>query len=258
MASLADSQGRFVAALRDPEAAVPPDLAGRAGEMPEKRFGVYRNNVHVSLVEAVRATYPVTERLVGEAFFHGMARTFVGESLPTTPVLLAYGGGFPAFIRGFEPARTVPYLADVAALEWARHEAYHAVDETPLAADALAAVAPEALASLHLTVHASARVVESPWPVHAIWETNAHDETVRPVDLHSGGEAVLVMRPYWEVTARVLGPGEATFIRALAAGEPLPAAVACAEAESAEFDLTRGLGNLLAAGGVSGYRTGES
>ncbi len=258
MASLADGQRRFVAALRDAEAAVPSDLTGRAGEVPVKRFAVYRNNVHVSLVEALRATYPVTERLVGETFFHAMARAFVGECLPATPVLLAYGGAFPAFIRGFEPARIVPYLADVAALEWARQEAYHAPDEAPLAADALAAVAPEALEGLRLTVHASARVVDSPWPVHAIWETNAHDETVRPVDVHGGGEAVLVMRPYWEVTTRVLGAGEPAFVLALAAGEPLPAAVACAEAQAADFDIARGLGNLLAAGGVTGYRMGES
>ncbi len=78
---------------------------------------------------------PSIERLVGEDFFKGAASLFIGASSShPRPVLIEYGEAFPAFLESFEPARGLPYLADVARLEWLRHAAYHAADRVPLAA----------------------------------------------------------------------------------------------------------------------------
>jgi hypothetical protein len=254
MPPLFELQEQFTAALRDPALPAPAPLRGHGEARPEKRFAVYRNNVYVSLVEAVRASYGVIERLVGKEFFHAMARAYVGENLPCSPVLLEYGADFPAFIERFEPAATLPYLADVARLEWAWQEAYHAADAEPLSPAALASVAAPALGGLILQLHPTLRLLRSPWPVFSIWQTNRHDEQVRSIALDAGGEDVAVMRPGLEVDAQTLPAGVYPFLARLAQGALLEQAVAAAQQERADLDLVAALSWLLTSGAIVGFR----
>lgn len=238
----------LAAALRRPGTPAP------AGVTPSGRLDVHRNNIRVGLVEALREAYPVTERLVGEAFFRAMAGAFVADHLPDSPVLLTYGAGFPAFIGTFDPAAGLPYLPDVARLERARLEAYHAADANALGPQALSGVRTEALDALRLTLHPATRIVTSPWPIQPIWETNTYDDAVRPVDLGSGGGTVLVTRPVLQVYAQCL-PGRAdVFIDALETGQSLPEAAGAAADADPSFDLTTVLRALLITGALAGYR----
>ncbi|MEJ8573842.1 DNA-binding domain-containing protein [Microbaculum marinum] len=254
MSSLADVQSRFAAAIRDRHLPPPADVAGRDGEAPLRRFGIYRNNVHVSLAEALMGTFPVVLRLVGEEFFRGMARVYVGGALPRTPVLIDYGGDFGDFIAQFAPATDLPYLPDVARLEWAWNLAYHAADATPVDAQALSAVPPERMADLTFDLHPSLQIVSSRWPVLAIWETNTNDEFVRPVDPGSGGGDVLILRPAWDVELRSLPDGGAAFIALLQAGRPLGVAYELTTDRHPGFDLAAALQGLIASGALAGLR----
>ena len=113
-------QDEFIAALRDPSR--PPAITEDT-----RRFAVYRNNVYVSLVDALVAGFPKVHELVGDTFFRAMARDYAAEHPPKTPVLAFYGEDFGAFISGFQPAEGVPYLGDIARLEFARRCALHAL-----------------------------------------------------------------------------------------------------------------------------------
>ena len=251
MPTLAETQTRFVAALRNRDAAPPPLVLGRGGEIPALRFDVYRNNVHVSLVNAIAAVYPTVERLVGPDFFRGMARVFVGEVLPQTPVLLDYGADFPVFIERFRPASTLPYLADVARIDWAWHRAYHAAESRSLTPRDLSAVPAEQLGGARFTLHPSAQALASPWPSLSIWTTNRHDDEVRSVNLRAGGEETLVSRPGHEVGVWHLPTGGSRFLHRLLAGKTLSDA---AGATGAEFDLVTTLQTLLTSGAIAHYR----
>lgn len=251
MRSLADIQRDFAAAIRDRDAPPPPGTAGRGGEFPAKRFSVYRNNVHVSLVEALADTYPVVARLVGEAFFRAMARAHVGEQLPRTPVLIDYGDRFPDFIAAFGPAASLPYLADVARLEWAWNRAYHAADRAPLTAAEIARVESERLPAAGFVLHPSLRIVASDWPVLDIWETNSNDAEVQPVDLSAGGVDVAVLRPDLEVELHRLAPGWRDMLVRLGAGASVGEAYEAAAGAGAGLDLAAFLRWLIAAGAIA-------
>lgn len=67
----------FSQALLNPELPCPSDLKAWNQSDPTQRFAVYRNNVIVSLCDALASTFPVVQALVGEDFFHTMARDFV-------------------------------------------------------------------------------------------------------------------------------------------------------------------------------------
>src|SRR5262249_26604143 len=133
----------FAAALLDPERATPALVAGPNGKAAAARYAVYRNNVTVSLINALAAVYPAVQRITGADFFRAMARLHVRATPPTSPLLFEYGRDFPDFIAQYEHARTMPWLADVARIERAWLDAYHAADAASLRAEALGALAPE-------------------------------------------------------------------------------------------------------------------
>lgn len=238
------SQKAFAGALLNPDAPVPDGVVDPEGRAAPKRFAVYRNNVTVSLIEALATAFPTVEKIVGTEFFAAMATEFVRAHPPSSPLLMFYGEAFPGFLESFEPVRHLAYLADVAALEQARRQAYHARDSEPLGPEFLAAVPPETLGTLRITLHPAVHILSSSHPILSIWEWNQAADQGRPAELPEGGEDVLVTRPELEVEVRRLPVGGARFLEALKAGAALgEAAEAGAGAE--EFDLTANITGML-------------
>src|SRR5271157_4643760 len=149
----------FSAALLQPDRDTPALVSGPTGKTAVKRYNVYRNNVTVSLVDALAAVYPAVQRITRVEFFRAMARFHIRETPPTSPLLFEYGRDFPAFIERYEYAQGMPWLPDVARLERAWLDAYHAADAAPLTASDLASFPPERLAELVLTSHPATRLV---------------------------------------------------------------------------------------------------
>ena len=215
----------FAAALTDPAMATPTQTRGREGRTDARRFAVYRNNVAVGLIATLEMRYPVTRRLLGEVFFRALARAFIVERKPASPVLIHYGIDFPTFIETFAPVRDVVYLSDVARLENAWVEAYHAAEATPLGLAALSTMAPERLGGAVLSFHPSARLLRLAHPAASIWA--AHQEHGEPRTPEGWTpEDVLVVRPNADVAVRVLPPGGYDFATALMAGASLAEAAA--------------------------------
>jgi hypothetical protein len=248
MSAASDSQAGFVAALQNPALSVP------AGIEPAARFSVYRNNVFVSLVDAVAESFPVVARLVGEEFFHAMARRYVADNLPDSPLLLEYGASFPAFIKNFSPAAQLPYLADVAGLEWLRQRAYHAAEATPVEPQSLGAVDGEQLIGLQLKLHPSLQICSSRWPILDIWTSNQGEQQGAEVNLQAGGHDVAIFRPQAQVAQRLLPTGGIVFLQSLRAGRTLGEAARASLALQADFELAEMLSLLLAAGAIIDFQ----
>jgi hypothetical protein len=218
-----------------------------SGLIHADRFRIHRNTVFAGLVSALRARYPVAGRLVGEEFFDGVASLFIESHPPTSPVLIEYSGGFAAFLESFEPAGGLPYLTDVARLEWLRHAAYHSAEGEPLKPDHLSHVPAGCAGALTFELHPSASLFLSPYPAISIWETNTFDAEVRAIGPDLPGEAALIVRPGAEVTVLRLDRGEHAFASALAASATLENAAAQAAACD-DFSLAPALAKLITAG----------
>ena len=244
------SQTEFRAALLDPERPVPAGLTDPQGRPAGRRFDVYRNNVTVSLTEALRQAFPVIRKLVGEEFFTAMAREHVRAHPPTSPLMMHYGRDMPAFLEDFPPVRHLGYLPDIARLELALRESYHAADAKPVAAEALRTLSPDALLSARLTLAPALRLIRSRWPIHAIWSANMRGTDAPKATV---AEDILVARPDYDPEPHALPHGAAPFIAALMGG----ATVAEALEAGAEFDLTATLGLLLATGAIIAINPGD-
>lgn len=258
MPSPAELQTRFAKAVLDPNRDVPAEVVSHLRPRPVKRFGVYRNNVYASLINAIEGRFPVVARLLGEEFFRATARVYVEQHPPVSPVLITYGGTFPDFLDRFEPVADVPYLGDVARLEWAWNEAFHAADVAPVGLGELQGVSPEYAAELRVHFHPSMRTVTSPFPIVTIWTANSECGEPQPIDAGAGGEDALVLRPHLGVDVRRLPPGGAAFIRSLAGGAVLGEAAAAGIEASAQFVLQENLVGLMQSGAIIALEPGAS
>lgn len=240
------SLSEFHAALLDPECPAPTDLTDPGGRPAGRRFDVYRNNVAVSLTEALRQAFPVIRKLVGDDFFTAMAREHARRFPPRSPLLMFYGEDMPDFLNAFPPVAHLGYLPDVARLELALRQSYHAADAEPLPAVALQGLSTEAFLSARLRLAPSLRLLRSTWPVLTIWRANTAG-TAPP--LHRVAEDVLILRPGFDPEPQLLPPGGASFVAALLQGEPVTAALDAAP----DLDLAATLGLLLAGGAIAGF-----
>jgi hypothetical protein len=253
MPALPEAQRRLAAAVFEDDAAVLAQVRVNGLE-PARRLAVYRNNTLKGLALALADGFPVVRRLVGDEFFAAMARAFVRRHPPASGCLLDYGAELAGFIESFEPAAALPYLPDVARLEWAWHLAFHAEDAAPLRPEALQTAPPEQEGDIRLRLHPSARLLASAWPVLRIFEANQPGRDGR-VDLDRGtGCRALVVRPDLDVELHALQAGEFALLQALDRGCGLVAAFEQASAAEPGFDLTSALLRGFERGVFSGFR----
>jgi hypothetical protein len=233
--------------LIDPDYETPAGVVGPNSKGAVKRYNVYRNSVTVSLIDALAAVFPATQRITGIEFFRAMARFHVRTTPPRSPLLFEYGHEFPNFIERYEYARPMPYLADTARIERAWLDAYHAADVPPLRAQDLAVVRAEVLADVMFIPHPAARIVRSQFPALSIFVSNRHDGPVERIE-NFVPEDTLITRPDQEVTVRLLPPGGAEFLMQLLLGQPLGEAAAVALETAPDFDLASNIAGMIDAG----------
>ncbi|BBH13987.1 HvfC/BufC N-terminal domain-containing protein [Chromobacterium haemolyticum] len=208
-------------------------------------LAVYRNNYRVGLIDTLAFIYPVCRQLVGGDFFTGLARVFIGGHPSLSGNLHLYGAAFGDFVAGFEHARELPYLADVARLEWRVHRAYYAADAAPADSAALAAFPQQRWGELKLRPLPDVAALLSPWPAASIWLAHQRQPVELNVDLHSQPEAMLIYRLQGRVQVEIVGAGLAALLQAFRDGATLEAAVEQALAAEADFDLQTGLLRLF-------------
>lgn len=215
------AQSEFHTALRDAAMPIPAGLLDKVAAPAGKRFGVYRNNVTVSLMEAIKEGFPATARLLGEANFSQISRQFVGSNAPSSPLMFLYGETFPAFLAGIEPLSHLTWLPDVARLEWALRVAYHAADAAPIAPEALQTLTPEALLSARFSFAPAVQLLRFDHPATQIRDY-ALGHGTQPT---GGAEAVLITRPEYDPVAAPVPTPQAALLTALMDGLPLAQAL---------------------------------
>ena len=172
-------------------------------------------------------------------------------------ILLRYGESFADFIESFEPASTVPYLADVARMERAWHEAYHARETATLDPSTLAGLAPDDFERVIFTTHPSLRLVSSSYPALSIWQMNVGDAEPQPIELTRSDQAIF-LRPHAEVEARAVSASSFAFLQSLVRGETVVQALREATQHDEMFDLGAHLSELFQMGAFEGWKLAEA
>lgn len=186
-----------------------------------QRLSVYKNNIYHSLIEALADTYPVIQQLVGVDFFAATAKHYIGQFPPRSALLLEFGRQFSGFLTTFEPATSLPYLCDLAKLEYAWQESYHAQDCPSLSVDDFAAIPANHLYQQSLLCHPSLQLLHSPFSVGRIWQAHQDSEGM-PEELKADQqEWLVIVRPQYQVQVCFLDEPGFRFVQGLKAGRPL-------------------------------------
>ncbi len=224
------------------------DMAGRTGAncRADKALGIYRNNCRGNLQGALELAYPVIGQLVGEAFFRMMAMMYIESHPSKSGNLHDYGSALGEFLASFPNARELPYLAEIAKLEWACHRAYFAPDAEPIDLAALAGVARENQGGLRFQLHPACRMVRSSFPIVEIWQAHqpGAPEDFR-IDLDSGPQIALVNRKHDAVRVEALSNPASAWLEAIHSGATLWDATSAVLENHPGFDLASHLADWI-------------
>ncbi len=194
MPALLELQRDFAAALRGQGQGEYPRVRSD-GVSSQARVAIYRNNLLSNYLGALQAVYPVVLALTGGDWFRQTARAYSAQTPSSSGDIQLYGADFAAWLASLDTAQTLPYLADVARLEWAVHRVFHAADLAPLAAAQLARVAADDQPQLQFQLHPACRLLQSDYPVQRIWTVNQPGYSGdQRVQLDAGGVSLLVQR----------------------------------------------------------------
>ncbi|PWK61018.1 DNA-binding domain-containing protein [Roseicyclus mahoneyensis] len=240
-------QGQFGAALLDPAQPAPKALRNPFGGSAGKRFDVYRNNVAVSLTQALETGFPTIAKLVGDDFFKAMAGVYLRANPPADPRLALYGTSFPGFLARFAPVAHLRYLPDVARLDLGLRQSYHAADAAPFDTTG---IDPAAVMALSPRLAPATLVLSSRHPVHGIWRYNTTEGAPKPAP---GAQDVLLARKGFDPMPYLLPPGGLTFARALKGRLTLSDAMTRTLADHPKADIAA----LVTLFFTSGALTGE-
>lgn len=211
----------------------------RDGPRQQRGLAAYRAHAHALAERALGAAFPTLRQLIGAEDFKALACDFWHRRPPQAGDIALWGDELPAFIADAPSLAAEPFLADVAHLEWAVHQAGRAADAvaTPQGVELLGSHDPSLLA---LRLAPGAAVLLSAHPVASLWLAHRRDDadrfdSVRAAFASGHGETALVLREGWRVGVCALADGDARFIVTLLAGCTLAQAL---DAAGAGFDFT--------------------
>jgi hypothetical protein len=254
VAELLAMQTDFAAALRDSSRTsnIERWLAGDTGHV-DRRVAIYRANMVAAADKALSSAYPVIRQVVGDEFFHGLAREYQRGTPSTSGDLTGFGARFDAFLAAFEHTQSLPYLPDLARLEWAVQRAYGAADAPDWDAATLAAIEPDRQAAIRFHWSPGLAVVESGYPIVRIWTIHQPGYAGEFSVAWDRADTALVARDGFAVSVSECSAGEAAFLDDSLIGTPFGDAAAAALCSHPDFDLGALLARALSARLICGF-----
>jgi hypothetical protein len=217
--TLAETQALFHEALSAPGSVEPGRIEACFAGTPEfpaaDRVAVYSDMYLWRLVDALRETFPNVLRCLGDEQFAALAEDYVRRNPSQHHDVGRVGRHLAAFLRKYpDPER--PDLADLAELEWARHQVFFAQPAEPVGLETLSTVAPDDFASASLLLSPALRVLVLDHDAASLWRRLEDGE--RPAPPWAGAFAVAVWRRGFDVFHAPISHEEAVAIEGAIAG----------------------------------------
>lgn len=216
-------------------------LFANPSEVALHRLALYRGNIHAAWERALSSAYPVVQAIVGEEFFAALSRAYGVAHPSISGDLNRFGAHMAEFLRTFEHARALPYLADIATLEWQVHRAQYAADARALTRERMAAVSPDELLVSRFALHPACAWLESRFPVATLWLAHQFEPSAAMPKTLESAEWALVTRPAWQVEVCVSGAAEIAALAALHSGGDMDHAIGAALSVDRKFDFGKAL-----------------
>ena len=207
-----------------------------SGLSAARRLQVYKNNLYISLTDALIAIYSVTHRLVGDDFFRHIAMQYIPMQPSKSGNLHEFGERFPQYLRSLQAIMSLPYLPDVAELEWVYHRVFHSAHAEPLQVEELQKLPAQYHDDLYFKLHPACQLIKSDYPILEIWLSNQGNyEGDGLISLEKGSVSLAVVRPELEIEFQSLSAGDFVLLNEINNGSAF--FIACEHAVQVEPDM---------------------
>jgi hypothetical protein len=228
--------------------------ATHPGDSALRSLALYRRLIRNNYMQALKITYPVLSRFIGERYFRRIARGY-GKKYPSiSGDLFLYGRHLFEFLNKLQVS---PLLGELARLEWACHEVYQAADALPLSGERLSTLASMDPSQVIFQVHAAVRLLSFPFPVHRIWlalQPAAPADAVADLPPLPEQETwIIVMRGDGQVQVTPLAKTDYLLLEAMSRGVDAASVEQIAIEFEPEFDFPRFVATVLGLRILSGF-----
>jgi hypothetical protein len=201
-----------------PERELAAIIAGDARATAVERLDVYANMYFFRILDVLRADYPKLAATLGDDAFHDLATDYLQAHPSRHPSLRHVGAALPGFVAGHAIATQRPWVAELAALEWARVDVFDRADADLLAREALAGLPPEAFAGLALAPVPAVALVPAAFGVEDTWRAIEAGGAATAPARAPDGHALVVWRRGVAVQHRAVDAAERRALERLLAG----------------------------------------
>ena len=210
----------------------------------EARVDIYANMYFYRILDALKEDFPATLAVLGDDNFHNLATGYILEYPPTEPSLHYCGRHLADYLRDHPLCEGAPFVADLAKLERAVIEVFHAPDAPALESDAVRAIAPEDWPALKFKLHPSAKLLALDWRVTDLLRAVEEKRASKPAE--RGAIRILVWRRNARVFYRDLEKAEADALEAASRGATFAEICDLVAANVADQDPVAAVNRMLA------------
>ena len=157
-----------------------PSLLVKSHFSPEQLINIYRNNFVISLRELLEQLFPVTQALVGNEYFTQTSRQFINDCPLKEPHLNHYGGTFVSFLEGLKTLEHMPFVAQMAELEWHLDRISHIYHEPNFDFDGLAKIGEDQYLNIHFILADTCHLQASSMDLIALHKDLSEPKTTNP------------------------------------------------------------------------------
>jgi hypothetical protein len=186
---------------------------------------IYRNQFYHARADALKKTYPLLLKLVGEEFFTALANDYSDQYPSHASDLNYFGDQLTLFLEHHPAVREFPYFAEVAQLEWACYQALVAENSEACQPQVFSQFLQQDYAHLYLRLHPACRWLKFTYPVYDIWcMCSDESEQANTINLDQAGCPILIFRRDYTIYLEKITDPEFLFLTAFANGFSLLAA----------------------------------
>jgi len=189
-------------------------------ERAAERLRVYVGGYPVRIHDSLGESYPALAHWVGEPAFHALAHRYAASVPLTSYNLNDAGAQMPAFLRHDVLTGDLPFLPDLAELEWRIARAFHATEGPPLDPRALPWTV-EQWATAVLRFQPSVAVLSSAWPLLDLWTARDTPRDAIDIELHGHPHHIIIRRTGFSVRCESVAADEALALQLLLDGRCL-------------------------------------
>jgi len=198
--NLRETQREILAAIRN--GAIAPalqgDIVNGRGLDSQRCLAIHRQTWLGARMEVLQSAFPVCRQIVGDECFRLLCRECALACPSLHPNLHCYPENFTAWLEAWITDRPefadYAYLADLARFEWARYRTWQTGSDGSFDFTAFAALDTSQKAKVRFRLDESASLVESPYPIHEIWQLHQRNASQSSLTAGNLPERLLVYR----------------------------------------------------------------